>query len=101
MEQLLNKIIGQIATLIEMGAAVFITMGALETFYQLFILTRFNIIQHPSGKREVWLQFATWLVLALEFELAADVLRTTVAPSWNVWDNLRPLHSFEHSSIFF
>jgi len=24
-----------------------------------------------------------WLTVALEFELAADILRTAVAPSWN------------------
>jgi uncharacterized membrane protein len=29
----------------------------------------------------VW--FATWLLLALEFELAADVLRTAISPTWD------------------
>lgn len=31
----------------------------------------------------VRLQLGRWLVLALEFELAADILRTAVAPTWN------------------
>ena len=26
---------------------------------------------------------ATWLLLALEFELAADVVRTAIAPTWD------------------
>jgi uncharacterized membrane protein len=32
--------------------------------------------------REIWLRFATWILLALEFALAADILRTAVAPTW-------------------
>ena len=29
--------------------------------------------------REIWLKFATWILLGLEFALAADLLRTAVA----------------------
>lgn len=32
--------------------------------------------------REIWLKFATWILLALEFALAADLVRTAVAPTW-------------------
>ena len=32
--------------------------------------------------REIWLKFATWILLGLEFALAADLLRTAVAPTW-------------------
>ena len=32
---------------------------------------------------EIWLKFATWILLALEFALAADILRTAVAPTWD------------------
>jgi uncharacterized membrane protein len=34
-------------------------------------------------RREAWRRFATWLVLALEFELGADIIRSAVAPSWS------------------
>ena len=30
----------------------------------------------------VWLGFGVWLLLGLEFELAADIIRTAIAPSW-------------------
>jgi len=33
--------------------------------------------------REIWLRFATWILLALEFALAADLVRTAVAPTWD------------------
>jgi uncharacterized membrane protein len=38
--------------------------------------------------RQIWLRFATWILLALEFALAADILRTAVAPTW---DNISKL----------
>jgi uncharacterized membrane protein len=34
-------------------------------------------------RREAWRRFATWLVLALEFELGADIIRSAVAPTWS------------------
>lgn len=36
-----------------------------------------------SEGRQIWLRFATWILLALEFALAADILRTAVAPTWD------------------
>lgn len=30
----------------------------------------------------IWLRFGIWLLLGLEFELAADIVRTAIAPSW-------------------
>jgi uncharacterized membrane protein len=36
-----------------------------------------------DAKEEVRLKLGRWLAVALEFELAADVLRTAVAPTWN------------------
>jgi uncharacterized membrane protein len=35
-----------------------------------------------GADREVWLGFARWLVAALTFQLAADIVETTAAPTW-------------------
>ena len=32
---------------------------------------------------QIWLRFATWILLGLEFALAADLVRTAVAPTWD------------------
>jgi uncharacterized membrane protein len=33
--------------------------------------------------REIWLRFAVWIALSLEFALAADLIRTAIAvPTW-------------------
>lgn len=38
---------------------------------------------NQDAKEQVRLKLGRWLALALEFELAADILRTAVAPTWN------------------
>jgi uncharacterized membrane protein len=42
----------------------------------------FNRTADEMMGREIWLKFATWILLGLEFALAADLLRTAVAPTW-------------------
>jgi uncharacterized membrane protein len=34
-------------------------------------------------RRETWLTFARWLIAGLTFQLAADIVQTTVAPTWD------------------
>jgi len=38
---------------------------------------------HQDAKEAVRLRLGRWLAVALEVELAADILRTAVAPTWN------------------
>ena len=35
-----------------------------------------------GARRLAWLGFARWLILGLEFMLAADIVRTVIAPTW-------------------
>lgn len=39
-------------------------------------------------KDEVRIELSGWLVLGLEFELAADIIRTTLTPSWTALGQL-------------
>ena len=32
--------------------------------------------------RDIWIRYARWLVAALTFQLAADIVETTIAPSF-------------------
>lgn len=34
-------------------------------------------------RREAWVGFAGWLLIALEFALAADLVGTAISPSWD------------------
>lgn len=79
MEDLLKSFWGMAATIVEGAAALLITIGAAEAF--AMSLWRFR--SPTAQKMQIWMHFATWLLLGLEFELAADVIRTAIAPTWS------------------
>lgn len=45
----------------------------------------FLVQKQPMGPaiRAVWLQFAAWILISLEFALGADIVRTAIAPTWD------------------
>ena len=45
------------------------------------IVRRRLTIRHQ--RKEIFGRFASWIILALEFALAADIVRTAIAPTWN------------------
>jgi uncharacterized membrane protein len=79
----LKAFTGYLAGGIEAVAAVMIGIAAIEaTLRACPLFIRWS----PSLQQEVEpirLRLGRWLTLALEFEVAADILRTAVAPSWN------------------
>jgi uncharacterized membrane protein len=38
----------------------------------------------PTGheRRDIWLRFARWLIAGLTFQLAADIIETSITTSW-------------------
>jgi uncharacterized membrane protein len=68
---------------VEAVAAVMIGIAAIEATLRavpLFVRWSASLQQEVEPIR---LRLGRWLTLALEFEVAADILRTAVAPSWN------------------
>jgi uncharacterized membrane protein len=53
------------------------------------------------AKTEVRLTLGRWLGVALEFELAADMLRTAVAPTWNEIGQLAAIAALRTALIYF
>jgi uncharacterized membrane protein len=70
-----------VALAIEAGAVLIVTFGALQALTGLAGAVFTRTADEMRG-REIWLKFATWILLALEFALAADLVRTAVAPTW-------------------
>jgi len=64
---------------IEVVGACMVALGALIAVVQL---ARVFLGHEIGGFLMVRLTFARYLALALEFQLAADVLSTAIAPSW-------------------
>jgi len=66
---------------IEGVAALLIALAAVEaTLRALWVFVHPS--EPPEAKEVVRLRLGRWLALALEFELAADIIRTAIAPTW-------------------
>jgi len=68
---------------IEAAAAILIAVAALEAMLRALALLLPGTDALNDQKEAVRLRLGHWLTVAIEFELAADILRTAVAPTWN------------------
>src|SRR5688572_12468107 len=68
--------------LIDWMALALIVIGTVEAFVGAMRLV-FGPSSSNHERRLVWLSYARWLVAALTFQLAADIIETSVAPSWD------------------
>ncbi|MGY1672047.1 DUF1622 domain-containing protein [Geodermatophilus sp. SYSU D00710] len=80
MEEVLAEVVGVMVTVVEACGAVVIVVGALWAF------ARFLWVGLRRGGTSAFvpirLTLGRFLALGLEFQLASDVLRTAVAPSF-------------------
>ena len=82
MEELLHGIAHYVALVLEALAILVIVIGAVEALVGIVRVVLAGRASHPE-QRAVWLKFAHWLVAGLTFQLAADIVHTTIAPSWD------------------
>ncbi len=81
LESQFSEIAGYLALVIEAGAVFVVAFGAIQAILGLAGSILRRSADEMTG-RQIWLKFATWILLALEFALAADIVRTAVAPTW-------------------
>ena len=82
MEPFLHAVGHTLALVIEAIALFLIAMGTAEA-----LISMVRLLATPAAtgqrRRTVWLDFAQWLVAALTFQLAADLIATSFSPTWN------------------
>lgn len=67
--------------IIDAMALIVIAIGTVEGFVgALRVMLRPQSTNHE--KRMIWLRYGRWLVAGLTFQLAADIIETSFAPSW-------------------
>lgn len=81
MEEILHRLAGAIALAVEMIAIILCGIGAFSTVIGLVKVQLQRPIIH-GARKEVWRNFGMWLLFGLEFELAADIIRSVIAPTW-------------------
>lgn len=77
-----NLLIEALAVAVEIATAFLIAFAILDALWRLAPLL-FRRTPDQDSKLEVRLGLGRWLALSLEFTVAADILRTAIAPSWN------------------
>ncbi|MNX54362.1 hypothetical protein D3C86_850880 [compost metagenome] len=81
-EPWLKQVTLEMAGGVEFVAALVIAGAAIQAGVSVVRLA-LHRSTGPAPSERIRIQLGQWLSLALEFELAADILRTAVAPSWD------------------
>jgi uncharacterized membrane protein len=68
-------------TLSEIAAVIVVTYGTIEAFVRLLWIGVTPQATHGERKA-IWRRFGTWLLLGLEFALAADIIGSVLSPTW-------------------
>jgi len=80
MNELLVRATEVAVIIIDAMALVLIAWGSAQAFIGSIGL----VIGRADGhhRREVWMRYARWLVAALTFQLAADIIETSIRADW-------------------
>jgi uncharacterized membrane protein len=82
MDEIFKQLAADVALAVEAVAAILIAYGALEAVAKAIghVLHRRSAI---GWRKEMFVGFGVWLLLGLQFALAADIVDSLVSPSWN------------------
>ena len=67
---------------IEAAAALMLGIAVAISVCQVFGVF-FRNVDGAEERDVIRIRLGRWLALVLEFEIAADILRTTITPTWN------------------
>jgi uncharacterized membrane protein len=81
MEELFAQAARTAALLVEIAAVFIVSYGALEAFAKVVWIIATPRTSH-GARKELWRRFGMWLLLGLEFELAADIIGSVISPTW-------------------
>lgn len=87
MEHVLVEAVGLLAAATEAISALIIAVGVVSAAVHTLALAIPAITAHPARtldpRETIRMKLGRWLALALEFQVAADILKTAVAPTWD------------------
>ena len=81
METFLSEFARVSSLLVEAAAVLVVAFGSLDAFVRLIPIVATPRASH-GARKAIWRRFGMWLVLGLEFELAADIIRSVMSPTW-------------------
>jgi uncharacterized membrane protein len=81
MEETLHLVTKIVVVIIDAMALTIVAVGTAEAFFT-GLWAAFSGPSANRRVREVWSRYGRWLVAALTFQLAADIIETSIAPTW-------------------
>ncbi|MGO4221891.1 DUF1622 domain-containing protein [Lysobacter sp. TAF61] len=82
MEEWLVRITEPVVVAIDFIALLIILAGTLQAIAGVIrLLTSHRQDNHE--RRRIWMDYSRWLVAALTFQLAADILESSTTPDWD------------------
>jgi uncharacterized membrane protein len=81
MEEWLHLVTKNVVVIIDAMALIVVVIGTAEAFFT-GLRVAFPAPASHHRLREVWLRYGRWLVAGLTFQLAADIIGTSIAPGW-------------------
>ncbi|HEY5849782.1 MAG TPA: DUF1622 domain-containing protein [Lysobacter sp.] len=82
MEEWLVRITEPVVVIIDFIALLIIVAGTLQAVVGVIRLLS-SRIQDNHQRRRIWMDYSRWLVAALTFQLAADILESSTTPDWD------------------
>ena len=80
MEEWLHLVTKDVVVIIDAMALIIVAIGTAEAFFT-GLRAAFSGLVHRRF-REVLVRYGHWLVAGLTFQLAADIIETSIAPNW-------------------
>lgn len=99
-EALFQEIASGVALGLEALVVIIIAAAAVKAFWRTIPLL-FNDEILAVERYDIWLRFGTAILLALEFTLAADIIRSAVSPSWDAIGKLGAIATIRIALNFF
>lgn len=81
LDDLLTRLTEIVVPLINIVALAVIVAGTLEAVVGALAAILWR--RRDGSIRTIWMHYSRWLVAGLTFQLAADIIETSAAPSWD------------------
>ena len=101
MEELFKSWTEWVAVAVEAAAVLVIALASAEAAVRVLVVYFARPAMPDAAKEGVRLRLARWLAVALEFALAADILRTAIAPDWDEIGKLAAFAALRTALNFF
>ena len=80
-EETINLVAAYVALGVDIIMVAIVAIGSVRAIASVVGCLRRGEGLAPNI-REIWMHYAAWILLALEFALASDLIDTVIAPSW-------------------